>query len=416
MITFGRKDRRMLHGHNDGRIDRLYDYPFRRLQALLGAPAPGLDPIALHIGEPQGRVPESVSATIAENGTLWGRYPPLKGPEGYRRSVASWLSRRYDLPDDAVDPEKHICAVSGTREALFQVALFAAARKKDRLSGNERPVIALPNPFYHVYLGGALMADADVISVDATEENDFVPDFEAMPAEMLDRLALIYLCTPGNPTGRVADRARLERIVALARRHDAILVVDECYSEIYFGEEPPTGGLEAAYAIDGNFRNVLTFNSMSKRSGVPGIRVGFVAGDAALIEGYSMLRAYGGAQVPEPLAIAAAELWDDEGHVVANRALYSELLAIADEELSGAPWYRRPEAAFFLWLPVGDGEAAAKRLWEEAAVKVIPGRYMSRPDAKTGISPGDRYIRAALVHEPSVTRKALRRMRKVLGG
>lgn len=400
----------------DDRIAKLHDYPFRRLNKLLGETTSNKSPIALQIGEPQNAAPALLGATVAEHGELWSKYPPLKGSADYRRAVADWATRRYGLPAGAVDPETNVLIACGSREALYQAACLATERKKQRLGDGVQPAICLPNPLYHVYYGGALMAGAEPVTVDATPENNFIPDYDGLPEELLDRTALVFLCTPGNPTGTVASRAQLERMIKAARKHDFILAVDECYSEIWFGE-PSIGGLEAAHGIDGTFDNLLVFNSLSKRSSAPGIRCGFIAGDAGLLDDFAMLRAYGGAQIPGPLQAAGAALWDDETHVAENRALYDRLVGVAEEELGGLPGYQRPEAAFFLWLDTAksglSGEEAAKRLWQEQAVKVMAGRFMSRA-GDDGASPGDDFIRIALVFDEEITREACRRIRQVL--
>lgn len=404
-------------------LNLLGDFPFKRLAALLEGLEPPTDraPILMQIGEPQAAVPESVMREIAASADLFGRYPAPAGAADHRRAIAAWLGRRYRLGADAVDPERQILVTNGSREALFQAALAAAARKRARLPDGVRPAVLLPNPLYHVYLGGAVMADCDLVPVPATEASGFTPDFAALPAEVLDRTALCYLCTPGNPTGTVARAEALQAMIRLARAHDFALAVDECYSEIWV-DAPPTGGLQAAAALDGGgtgFSHVLTFNSLSKRSGAPGLRCGFVAGDAGLIADLARVRSYGGATVPGPLQAAAAALWREETHVEANRARYRSLIDAAAEELSGLPGFRRPEAAFFLWLDVretaGDGEAAAKRLWVEEGVKVMPGRFMARPESPgEAATPGDGYVRIALVHEPATVRDACRRIAAAL--
>ena len=278
-------------------LEQLHDYPFRRLAELLG-PAPADYPaIATHIGEPQGSPPAFVAEIIAENAGLWSKYPPLKGTAEYREAVAGFLTRRYGLAPGYLDPDTQILPVAGTREALFQAALLAAARKRAKLQPGLRPVICLPNPLYHVYFGGALMAHAEILPVDATADNNFVPDYESLSPEILDRTALVYLCSPGNPTGTVASLERLKTMIEAARRHDFILAIDECYSEIWF-DVPSPGGIEACAALGQGLDNVLLLNSLSKRSSAPGLRCGFVTGEQGLINDFAMLRGYGGVQVP----------------------------------------------------------------------------------------------------------------------
>lgn len=398
-------------------LEQLHDYPYRRLAALLGRPNPNYDVIATHIGEPQGHPPSFVAEKIAANADLWSKYPPLKGTTEYRQAVADFLARRYKLDKDYVDPETQILPVAGTREALFQVALLAASRKREQLGEGKRPVICLPNPLYHVYFGGALMAHTDIEAVDATAENNFVPDYEALSPELLDRTALIYLCSPGNPTGTVASLKRLKTMIQAARKHDFILAIDECYSEIWF-DEPSPGGIEACAALGEGLENVILLNSLSKRSSAPGLRCGFVVGSEDLMTDFAMLRGYGGVQVPGPLMAAGTALWQDDLHAEINRLHYKELVEIADRKLGGYVGYQRPEAAFFLWLDVSkaglSGEQAVKRLWEEKSLKCMPGAYMSRRHTD-GSSPGDDYIRVALVHDNAIVEEACGRIGDIIG-
>jgi len=393
------------------RIDPLFDYPYRRLAALLRDCAPGETPTLMHIGEPQGQPPAFVAEIIRDHAALWAKYPPLTGTDEHRAAVADWLVRRYGLDGQAVDPARMVIPVSGTREALFQAGLMAVAAKADTVA---TPALLMPNPLYHVYYGAAAVAGAEAVPLAATAETGYLPSIDALDPALLDRTALAYLCTPSNPTGAVAGVDELTRWIELARRHDFVLAVDECYSEIYTAAPPP-GALQACAALGPSFDNVLVFNSLSKRSSAPGLRCGFVAGDPALIETLTMLRGYGGAQVPGPLLAAATALWQDEDHVAKARAHYAGLFDLADERLCHMAGYRRPEGAFFLWLPVDDGEAAARRLWTEAGVKVMPGAYMARADA-AGRNPGADHIRVALVHARDPCARALDRIAETLGG
>jgi N-succinyldiaminopimelate aminotransferase len=249
--------------------------------------------------------------------------------------------------------------------------------------------------------------------VPATAETRFLPRFETVDSDTLGRTALAYFCTPANPQGTVATIDEMKRLITLAREHDFVVLFDECYSEIYTGETPPTGGLEAAAALGGSLDNVLVFQSLSKRSSVPGLRSGFVAGDPAILAAFKRVRDYGGAPPPLPLLAAATALWGDETHVQKNRALYRQKFDMADETLGNRFGYFRPDGGFYLWLDVGDGEAAAAKLWERAALRVMPGTYLARPDAD-GHNPGAGYIRCALVHDIDTTRLALERLRNTL--
>jgi N-succinyldiaminopimelate aminotransferase len=272
--------------------------------------------------------------------------------------------------------------------------------------------VLLPNPYYLVYNGGATMAGAEVVHLDATAATSFLPDLAAIDPALLERAALFYLCTPANPQGAVADLDYLKKAITLAREYDFVLAVDECYCEIYDDRAPP-GALEACVGLGGDLRNVLVFHSLSKRSSAAGLRCGFVAGDPALIARFQRLRSYGGAQIPLPLQHAAAALWEDEAHVEANRALYRRKFDIAEKMLKGRFGFYRPPGGFFLWLDVGDGEAAAKRLWREAAIRTLPGAYIARANGG-GENPGRRYIRVALVHDDATIAPGMERMASVL--
>ncbi len=393
------------------RLAALNDYPFRRLAALLDGEAPpdGVEPVVMSIGEPRHPSPALVSKTLAAAAAGWGRYPPTPGTPDLRAACGEWLTRRYALPAGMIDPSAHILPCNGTREALFTVALLAVPRSV----GGARPAVLIPNPFYQVYAGAAVLAGAEPVFVSATAETGFLPDFAALPESVLARTALAYLCTPSNPQGTVAGLDRLRALVALARRHDFILAIDACYSDIYCGAPPP--GVFEACRGDGNLDRVLAFHSLSKRSSVPGLRSGFVAGDARLMADYARLRSYTGGASPLPVQAAAAALWRDETHVVESRALYRRKFDLAARLFAGRHGFYRPDGGFYLWLDVGDGEAAARRLWSEAGVRVMPGRYLSREEGSDRRrDPGAPYIRMALVHDMATTEAALSRVAAVL--
>jgi N-succinyldiaminopimelate aminotransferase len=386
----------------------LTDYPFQRLAAQLQGPA-GAESLVMSIGEPQHRPPAFVAEILAAEAAGWGKYPPMAGSPDFRQAAGCWLMRRFGLPEGAFDPDKQLIPLAGTREGLYQIAQLVVSETKP---GAKPPVVLLPNPFYQVYAGAALMAGAEPVFVPATKETGFLPDFAALPEETLARTALAYLCTPGNPQGAVASLAQLKQAVLLARRHGFVLAVDECYSEIY-DQEKPAGALEACHALGGAYDNVLVFHSLSKRSSAPGLRSGFVAGDPALIAPFSRLRAYAGATLPGPILAASAALWRDEAHVEANRAAYRAKFDAAEAILGDRLGFYRPQGGFFLWLNTGDGEVAAKALWEKAGIRVLPGAYLARPGAD-GINPGQPYIRVALVHDLDTVRTAIGRMAEVL--
>jgi N-succinyldiaminopimelate aminotransferase len=397
--------------HNDV-LDTLTDYPFDRLRALLGdsMPPEGRLPIHMQIGEPKHAAPDFIAPLLTKDMSEWGRYPPPNGPDDLRAAIGDWLTARYDLDPGMVDPARHIAIVSGTREALFMAALLAVPGSKN----GARPSVLMPNPFYQVYVGATALAGGEAVYLAAGPETGFQPDFTAVPEADLDRTALAYLNTPANPQGSVASLERLKAAVSLARERDFVLAVDECYSEIYTAEKPP-GLLDACRELGGDspFENTLVFHSLSKRSNVPGLRSGFVAGDPGLIRRLLRLRQYGGAQVPLPVMNASAALWRDEAHVAASRDLYRQKFDLALDMLDGAFGATRPGGGFYLWLDVGDSEAAAKKLWTEAGLRVLPGAYLAR-DNTDGTNPGKAYIRLALVHDLDTTREAMTRLLSTL--
>jgi N-succinyldiaminopimelate aminotransferase len=338
----------------------------------------------------------------------WGKYPPTPGTPDFRSAVAGWITRRYELPPAMIDAEKHVLPVAGSREALFMAAQLCVPPQKNART----PTVLMPNPFYQVYFGAAVMNGAEPVFVPATKDTGFQPDYTSAPKDALERAAMAYVCTPANPQGTVATLERLKDAVTLARKHDFVLISDECYSEIYDAKKPP-GALEACAALGGDLKNVLVFNSLSKRSSVPGLRSGFVCGDADLIAKFNKLRSHGGAVQPVPVLNASIALWNDEAHVEDNRALYRAKVDDAAQILGGRFGFARPEGGFFLWLDVGDGEKAARALWTKGGIKVLPGGYLARPDV-SGRNPGHPYIRVALVHERARTAEALHRLRRIL--
>ena len=393
----------------NNRINTLGDYPFDRLRALLETVEPphNIETIALSVGEPQHKPPPLLPQIVAREYETWAKYPPMKGTKVVRSAIAEWLVRRYGLPQAMINPETMLVPVSGTREALFLMALATVPATDN----GAKPIVLMPNPFYQVYLGAAIMAGAEPVLVPADQESGFLPNYGGLSKDILARTALAYYCSPANPQGTIASAETMEQLVILAREYNFLLVSDECYSELYY-EEAPTGAAEACARIDGALKNVVVMNSLSKRSSAPGLRSGFVAGDPELIGNFVRLRDYGGAPPPLPLLSAAAALWSDENHVVENRALYATKFQIADELLKGRYQYYRPQGGFYLWLYVGDGEKAAKILWSKAGIRVIPGEYLAREI--DGQHPGAGYIRVALVHDEATTYEALTRLLKVL--
>jgi N-succinyldiaminopimelate aminotransferase len=397
---------------NQDRVESLAQYhPFTRLNKLLEGvqPGGGNTPLLLSLGEPQFQPPAFAIEAIANAKDAWSKYPPTVGTEAFRTAVQAWLGRRYRIEKDLVASEGMILPVSGTREALFHIALSAVAQGLPKGKGK----VLMGNPFYHTYAGAAVVAGGEPAFLPAGRETGFLPDPDAVPEDLLRETAMVYLCSPANPQGSVADRDFWRRWLALARRHDFIIAADECYAELYTGAPPP-GAIEAAQE-SGSTDNLLVFHSLSKRSSAPGMRSGFVAGDRRQIARIAQLINYGGVAVPLPVLAASTALWSDEAHVIENRARYCQSFDVAERILSPLFGTVRPAGGFFLWLDVGDGEAAATALWRDAAIKVLPGGYMSRPEAN-GRNPGAPYIRVALVYEPALLEGALTRMAGVLRG
>lgn len=394
----------------NARLADLPDYPFERLRELLDPLAPGTGgaPIAMSLGEPQHGYPDFVGRILAENDHLYGKYPPVRGTDGFREAVRDWLEMRYRLPAGMIARDRHIAPCAGTRESLFMIAFAVVPVEK----AGARPAVVMPNPFYQCYAGAALASGAEPVYLAAGAKSGFLPDLDALDEELLARTALFYLCSPSNPQGAVADAGYLETLVGLARRHDFTLVVDECYAEIHRGQAPP-GVLQACATLGGGLDNVLAFHSLSKRSSVPGLRSGFLAGDQRLVALLLRLKEYGGNPSPLPVDAAATALWREESHVAENRRLYDEKFDLAAQILGEDYGNCRPAGGFFLWLDVDDGEAMATRLWREAAVRVLPGAYLTAPGPGAREA-GGRYVRVALVHDLATTREALERLAPVL--
>jgi aspartate/methionine/tyrosine aminotransferase len=383
------------------RFSELPEYAFPRLRTLLGDVPPGRDPIQMTIGDPRHAPPGFVADVIAEHAAGFRGYPPNEGAPELLSACAAWIGRRYGY---RADPERDLIVLNGTREGLYNAAMALCPERKD----GRQPVILTPNPFYQVYAVAALSVGAEPVYVDATEATGHLPDFAALDADLLDRTALVYMCSPANPQGATASLAYWTDLLRLAERHDFTILADECYAEIY-RRDAPTGILEAVRAAGADPDRAVAFHSLSKRSNLAGLRSGFAVTGPGNVERMRQLRAYAGAPLPLPLQMAAAAAWADEEHVAANRALYRAKFDAA-EGLFGAD--RIPPAGFFLWLPAPpgmDGEAAALMLWRETGVKVLPGAYLARDTP--GGNPGRGYVRAALVAPQDETVEGLTRLR-----
>jgi aspartate/methionine/tyrosine aminotransferase len=388
--------------------------PFVRLRELLGDAPPGKPAISMAVGEPQHPIPDFVAPVIAAHIEEFGRYPANKGIDAFAAAVAQWLTRRYAL-ERAVDPATEVLVLNGTREGLFLAALAAKnwVGKTGGTSGAGRPTVLIPNPFYAAYSAGAIAADCEPVYLPATAATGFLPDLGALSEDLLARTVAFYLASPSNPQGAVADYAYLVKLAALARRFGFLILCDECYCEIY-SDQPPPGMLQASAP---DFANVVVFHSLSKRSNLPGLRVGFAAGDRRFLASYLELRNVAAPQVPTPAQHVAIAAYNDEAHVEANRLLYRQKFDLADQIVGDRYGYHRPAGGFFLWLDVaaqGGSEAATVALWREAGVRVVPGRYLAREQAD-GSNPGADYIRVAMVQNKEITAEALHRLVAVLG-
>jgi aspartate/methionine/tyrosine aminotransferase len=383
--------------------------PFVRLRELLGDTPPGQPAISLAVGEPQHPVPAFVGPVLAAHIEDFGRYPMNKGTDAFCRAAAEWLGRRFRLPRP-VDPQSEVLILNGSREGLF-LASMAAERWVGPRAG--RPAVLMPNPFYGAYEAGALAAHCEPVYLPATAATGFLPDLDALPEQLLARTVSFYLASPANPQGSVATPAYFARLADLARRFGFVVFSDECYSEIYT-ERPPAGMLESAGP---DFANVVVFQSLSKRSNLPGLRVGFAAGDRRFLAQFLDMRNVAAPQVPIPAQHVAIAAYADETHVEENRRLYAQKFDLADQIIGDRYGYRRPAGGFLLWLDVsahGGDEAVTLRLWREAGLRVIPGRYLAR-DQADGSNPGEGYIRVAMVQDRDTTAEALHRLVSVLG-
>ncbi|UWR15125.1 aminotransferase class I/II-fold pyridoxal phosphate-dependent enzyme [Sulfitobacter sp. M368] len=386
------------------RFSNLPAHAWPRLRALLDVHQGGGPLIQMTIGEPKHAFPAWVTDVISQNAAGFNRYPPNDGSPDLRGAITGWIDRRYGV---VMDPETEVMALNGTREGLYNAVMAVCPETKN----GEKPAILMPNPFYQVYMIGAISGGADPIMVPATAETGHLPDYHALPEEVLRRTTAAYICSPANPQGAVADRDYWTRLIDLAETYDFKILADECYSEIY-RDTPPTGAMEMVQALGTDRNRVVIFHSLSKRSNLPGLRSGFVASGPDTIREIKQLRNYAGAPLPLPLQQAAAAVWSDEVHVEENRRLYQEKYQLADRILGNVPGYASPDAGFFLWLPVEDDEKAAVKLWRETGVKVLPGGYLAQD--VNGENPGKTYIRVALVGPKEETARGLELIRDCL--
>jgi len=374
-------------------LQQLQPYPFEKLRALLGSVTPNPDkrPVALSIGEPKHASPAFVAKALADNLDKMAVYPTTAGIPALREAIASWCERRFSVPQGWLDAGKHVLPVNGTREALFAFTQTVVNRSDDGL-------VVSPNPFYQIYEGAAFLAGAQPHYLPCLVEHGFNPDFDAVPAEIWKRCQILFLCSPGNPTGALIPLDVLKKLIALADEHDFVIAADECYSELYFDEATPPPGLLTACAELGrsDFKRCVVFHSLSKRSNLPGLRSGFVAGDADILKAFLLYRTYHGCAMPVQTQLASIAAWNDEAHVRANRDLYREKFDAVLNILSPVMDVQRPDGSFYLWPNVGGDDAAFCRdLFEAEHVTVVPGSYLSR-DVE-GSNPGAGRVRMALV-------------------
>ena len=386
------------------RFSNLPAYAFPRLRVLLDGLEPGGPVVQMTIGDPEHAFPGWVTDEIVKHADGFNSYPPNEGTPELRAAYTGWLNRRYGVD---FDPDTQVMPVNGTREGLYNACMAFVPEQKDGAT----PYVLAPNPFYQVYMVAALSVKAQPNFVNATAASGHLPDFAGLPQDVLNRTAAAYICSPANPQGATADEAYWRDLLDLAERYDFKIFADECYSEIYRGTAP-TGVLTVAKAAGADPERVVAFHSLSKRSNLPGLRSGFVASGPETIRRARQLRSYAGTPLPLPLQRAAERVWSDEAHVEENRALYLKKFELADAIFGNVPGYISPDAGFFLWLPVEDGEAATVKLWTETGVKVLPGAYLAQ-DAN-GINPGQHYIRAAMVAPLDQTEAGLRAIRACL--
>jgi len=393
-------------------LSRLQSYPFEKLAQLKAeiTPDSARRTINLAIGEPKHSPPSFVTEEIISHLHGLANYPTTKGTPALRETIAAWLIQRFSLPADSIDAERHVLPVNGTREALFAFAQTVV----DRTQTN--PLVMMPNPFYQIYEGATLLAGAEPWFINTTAASGWLPEFDSVPDEAWQRCQLLYLCSPGNPTGAVIDSDRLARLIELAEKFDFVIASDECYSEIYFDEaSPPLGLLQVAAEIgNSDYHRCIVFHSLSKRSNLPGMRSGFVAGDAEIIKKFLLYRTYHGCAMAPYTQSASLRAWSDEQHVVENRINYREKFAAVLDILGEVTEVSCPAASFYLWLKTpeqitGDDEAFAQQLFAQKNINLLPGSYLSR-DAH-GINPGSGYVRAALVAPLDECTEAAERMK-----
>ena len=407
-------------------LTSLHPYPFAKMATLLAdsTPAHSYDEIKLGIGEPKHAPPAFVLDVLRENLDKISHYPTTNGLFELRQTIAHWLEKRFFL--NHLNPNTQVLPVMGTREAIFSIVQAVINHETETVSQTATlnqsptptPIVVMPNPFYQIYEGAAILAQAKPYFIPCTSDNSFKGDFRSVPKDVWTRTQLLFVCSPNNPTGSVMTMDDWEQVLRLSDQYGFIIASDECYSELYF-DKAPIGLLQACAALGRHdFKNCLVFHSLSKRSNLPGLRSGFVAGDAAILQAYLQYRTYQGCAMPIPHQLASIAAWEDEKHVAHNRALYQEKFALWMSELGELLDLRMPEAGFYFWIKApeqfgGDDERFVKALYEDANIHALAGRYLSRE--VNGENPGQGYVRIALVASVEESREAIKRIRQLLG-
>ena len=395
-------------------LNLLQPYPFQRLRDLFKGttPNPAYAPVNLSIGEPKHATPQLIKDALVDNLAGLASYPTTIGALTLREAISNWISRRYGVAP--LNPETAILPVTGSREALFAFAQLIVDCSKPN------PVVISPNPFYQIYEGAAFLAGAEPYFLNTLPENDYAMDFASVPVDVLNRTQLVYVCSPGNPSGKVISLAQWKVIFDLSDQYDFVIAADECYSEIYFDEsQPPLGALQAAHQLNRSYKNLVVFSSLSKRSNVPGMRSGFVAGDEKIIEKFALYRTYHGCAMNPAVQAASMTAWNDEAHVIENRKLYAEKFQIITPLLSEVLEVKKPDAAFYLWAKIKQSHGRhlsdtefALTLYREFNVTVLPGSYLARE--AHGINPGENFVRLALVASLDECVEAANRIKKMI--
>ena len=385
-------------------LQLLQPYPFQKLAKLFGEVTPNaaLKPISLHIGEPKHATPTFIKDALVSGLDGLANYPTTVGSDLLRNTIANWLAQRYAIP--APDMASQILPVTGSREALFAFAQAVIDRSKPE------PVVVCPNPFYQIYEGAAFLAGAKPHFLNTLPEDSFALNFAQLPESVWQHTQLVYICSPGNPNGRVMPLAEWKMLFEMSDRYGFVIASDECYSEIYFGEDKPLGALQAAQTLErADYRNLVVFSSLSKRSNVPGMRSGFVAGDAKVLEKFALYRTYQGCAMNPAIQTASIAAWNDEAHVAENRRQYAEKFSRVISLLEPVLPVSKPDAGFYLWIntPIAD-TAFAQQLHRDYNVSVLPGSFLARE--AQGVNPGANFIRLALVANMEETLEAARRI------